>query len=316
MTDEVDGKQTRMFSKADLTVTYDLPPEPAINTGQNPVWTDNKARFIMLYLKYFVYITHHGTYIDGFAGPQQECETDAWAARLVLESKPRWIRHIHLCDANREQVKRLRALAAEQPQFDDKGRRINRDINVYHGDFNQKLGEILQKAEISESEATFCLLDQRTFECDWASVAALAQHKQTGNKIELFYFLAICWLERALSGIKDTDKLARWWGRSDWTSLKGMRREALRDEIVNRLKTDFRYQSVKAYPIYNRDSGGAIMYYMIHATDHPEAPSQMARAYRNVVRPDGPYEDQQLDLFAEPKPPESVVAESPAQLTA
>jgi hypothetical protein len=58
------------------------------------------------------------------------------------------------------------------------------------------------------------------------------------------------------------------------------------------------------------------MYYMIHATDHPEAPIQMARAYRNVVRPDDPYEDEQLDLFAEPKPPESVVGESPAQLTA
>jgi hypothetical protein len=60
MTDEVDGKQTRMFSKADLTVTYDLPPEPAINTGQNPVWTDNKARFIMLYLKYWFFAVSRG----------------------------------------------------------------------------------------------------------------------------------------------------------------------------------------------------------------------------------------------------------------
>ena len=49
------------------------------------------------------------------------------------------------------------------------------------------------------------------------------------------------------------------------------------------MKKDLRYQSVKAWPIYERENGGAIMYYMIHATDHPEAPKFMSRAYRRVV---------------------------------
>jgi len=90
MSEDIHG-QTRMFSEAEVSFSYDdLPPEPLTNVGQNPVWTDNKARFIMLYLRYFVYITHHGTYIDGFAGPQ------ARNARLThgqrnwsLASKPR-----------------------------------------------------------------------------------------------------------------------------------------------------------------------------------------------------------------------------------
>ena len=64
--------QRPLFSEAELALTYDLPLEPLTDMGSNPVWTDNKARFIMLYLRYFVYITHHGTYIDGFAGPQAD----------------------------------------------------------------------------------------------------------------------------------------------------------------------------------------------------------------------------------------------------
>ena len=205
----------------------------------------------MLYLRYFVYITHHGTYIDGFAGPQAECETDSWAAKLVLESKPQWIRHVHLCDANRAQVKRLKDLKAAQLLTED-GKPLNRNIHVYHGDFNAKIDEILNAGTISEKEATFCLLDQRTFECDWQTVERLAGYKKSGNKIELFYFLANGWLERALSGQKDKDKLARWWGRDDWTELRAMNREGRRDAIVTRLKVDFGYQSVKAYPIFKR----------------------------------------------------------------
>ena len=34
------------------------------------VWTTTKAQFIARYLKYFVFVTHHGTYLDAFAGPQ------------------------------------------------------------------------------------------------------------------------------------------------------------------------------------------------------------------------------------------------------
>ena len=35
----------------------------------HPVWTDNKASLISRYIYCFELVTHHGTYIDGFAGP-------------------------------------------------------------------------------------------------------------------------------------------------------------------------------------------------------------------------------------------------------
>jgi three-Cys-motif partner protein len=289
-----------------------LPAEPPVPASQFPVWTDNKARFIRWYLHYFALITRHGTYIDGFAGPQQECETDSWAAKLVLESEPRWLRHFHLCDAKASQINRLEALKAAQPERDAKGRKLSRDIHIYRGDFNLTVDTILASGSITEYEATFCLLDQRTFECDWATVEKVARYKKSGHKIELFYFLANGWFERALSGQKDLEKLARWWGRDDWNKLGDMRREERRNILVLRMKRDFGYRSVKAWPIYERETGGAIMYYMIHATDHPEAPIQMARAYKDNVLPfEKPEQykfwpepkDPDLDPGAEPSPP-------------
>jgi hypothetical protein len=70
----------------------DLPP-PAdrpirFRSPERPIWTENKAKLIERYLYYFVMITKHGAYIDGFAGPQYPEKQDAWAAKLVIESKP------------------------------------------------------------------------------------------------------------------------------------------------------------------------------------------------------------------------------------
>jgi hypothetical protein len=66
--------------------------------------------------------------------------------------------------------------------------------------------------------------------------------------------------------------------------------------IVRRFKEDLGYNSVKPWPIYERKNGGAIMYYMIHATDHPLAPGLMARAYNRAVSPREPIEQLRLEL--------------------
>jgi len=58
-------------------------------------------------------------------------------------------------------------------------------------------------------------------------------------------------------------------------------------------------QIVKAWPIFERENGGAIMYYMIHATDHPEAPKFMSRAYRRAGAAAGADWQLTLDLFSE-----------------
>lgn len=115
-----------LFEPAEFPTADILPAEPELKSIDRPVWTDNKAHFIMRYLRYFVFITKHGTYIDGFAGPQAERMTYSWAAKLVLESEPRWMRHFYLCDDKRSQVALLEELKVAQPLTDSSGAKIFR----------------------------------------------------------------------------------------------------------------------------------------------------------------------------------------------
>jgi three-Cys-motif partner protein len=153
-----------------------------------------------------------------------------------------------------------------------------RTIEVIEGDFNVTVADLLASGRITESTATFCLLDQRTFECQWRTVERLAKHK-SGRKIELFYFLGTGWLDRSLKATKDEDRLRRWWGGDDWRMLLSIRSWDRATIFCDRLKTELGYLYASPWPIYSKESGGRVMYYMIHATDHEAAPLLMNRAY-------------------------------------
>jgi len=277
----------------------DLPVHPGRITGKNfkslryPLWTQNKARLIQAYLQLFEYITHHGTYIDGFAAPQDAAHPDMWAAKLVLEMQPKWFRDFWLCDIDPEGIRLLNALQAEHASE-------NRRVTVVPGDFNGKLADILSSGQITDRTATFALLDQRTFECEWQTVAALARHKTSGNKIELFYFFPTGWVDRSLAAVstdKTKAKVVRWWGRQDWHELLGMDGTVRAQKVADRFEHELGYKKVVAYPIHSEKRGGRVMYHMIHATDHPDAFTLMVRAYRKVSgRPDIEITEQQLDL--------------------
>ena len=76
----------------------DMPPENpqeakrTFRQLEHHIWTESKANLIQHYLQGFVFVTHHGTYMDGFAGPQNPNKHKMWAAKLVVESRPRWLR--------------------------------------------------------------------------------------------------------------------------------------------------------------------------------------------------------------------------------
>ncbi|MCI0628905.1 MAG: hypothetical protein L0387_45880 [Acidobacteria bacterium] len=68
-------KRPKGHEQAPPPLFPDLPLRPVetallIKPLRNPLWTQNKAKLIERYLYYFVMVTKHGTYIDGFAGPQ------------------------------------------------------------------------------------------------------------------------------------------------------------------------------------------------------------------------------------------------------
>lgn len=254
------------------------PPPKKFLQPELPVWTEHKAGLIERYIFFFVMVTKHGAYLDGFAGPQEPTKPDTWSAKRVLEFEPRWIRHVHLFEQSSRQVERLRALVATQSPVDD------RTVSIWAGDFNQRVHELLASGLVGEKEATFCLLDQRTFECHWSTLEALAQYKASGYKIELFYFLANSWLDRALAGVKRDALVEQWWGRHDWRRLRGVPGIDRARLFAERFRRELGYRWVVAWPIYERRRrAGHIMYFMLHATDHPAAPRLMRRAYDEVM---------------------------------
>lgn len=259
----------------DLPITVPL-PEQKLEPPRKPVWTENKAKLIERYLYYFVLVTHHGTYIDGFSGPQNADNSTSWTANLVLQSEPRWFRNFFLMDIDRQQVSRLRELRAAQPLTQPKRR-----IRVYQGDCNILIPKLLESKRVPR-EATFCLLDQRTFECEWSTVKALAEYKAS-PKIEIFYFLMNSWLNRAIAAQQDKQVIEKWWGRDDWHKLPKTYAIDRARWLSERFRNELGYASAKPWPIYEGPEGRRIMYFMIHATDHPAAPKLMGRAYNNAV---------------------------------
>ena len=222
-------------------------------------------------------ITHHGTYIDGFAAPQDHDYPDMWAAKLVLEMEPKWFRDFWFCDISPRGLDKLRDLRS---QHISKTRRIT----VLEGDFNNKVHDVLNSGQITERKATFALLDQRTFECEWKTVESLSKHKSQ-NKIEIFYFFATGWIDRSIAAVRKPETaeiVKRWWGNDSWRDLRGMDSTARAQLVAQRFKDELKYRSALPYAIHSHRRSGRVMYHMIHATDHIEAPKLMIRAYRRI----------------------------------
>jgi three-Cys-motif partner protein len=221
----------------------------------------------------------------GSLGRQYHDQLDSWAAKLVLNSEPKWLRHIYLCELTKKGFRTLAKLVPSQPERDKNGKKIYRHIHVMHGDFNVLIDSILESGEITQKEATFCLLDQRTFECHWKTVKKLALYKNPpNNKIEMLYFLGVGWLHRAFSGIRDAEKMKRWWGTEEWRDLRSKHSIDIAEIVRKRFENELGYRYSAAYPIFDKDKGNKVMYYMIHASDHEEAPALMVRAHHKAVR--------------------------------
>jgi three-Cys-motif partner protein len=286
------GDHPSLFADGQLPQIPLKLPEKNFTSLRFPLWTHNKARLIQEYLRLFEFITHHGTYIDGFAAPQESAHPEMWAAKLVLEIEPKWFREFWLCDIDPIGIVRLEGLRAQHQS-------AQRKIDVLPGDFNKSVYQILSSGRIGENTATFALLDQRTFECEWQTVVALSRHKRQ-RKIEQFYFFPTGWIDRSIGAVRAPEtvaKVERWWGKSDWLQLRGMDGIIRAKLVAKRFEDELGYGKATVYPIHSERRGGRVMYHMIHATDHPEASPLMIRAYRKVSgRSDLEIEGVQVDF--------------------
>ncbi len=262
--------------------SWDTPPVTGnvveIGSLQKPIWTETKAKLIANYLRLFLFITRHGVYIDGFAGPQDRDNPESWAAKLVLELTPAWMKAFYLCELKKASHDDLIAMLSAQEKV------RGRLIRPQEGDFNVWVDEVLASGSITDKTATFALLDQHSNECHWATVEKLAAHKQGSTKIELFYFFPTGWIHRTIAGTtRNTALLDAWWGDDGWKQLEGLSGAQSSSLFLRKLQ-GLGYRDVKSWPICSREHGvGRTMYHMIHATDHLEAPKLMYRAYRNLI---------------------------------
>jgi three-Cys-motif partner protein len=268
------------------------------------IWTKHKARMIARYLDLFTFVTRHGVYIDGFAGPQYVEDLDQWAARLALLNKPGRLRKYFLFDKSPQQVRRLRRMVDSLPPQDEE-KDNKREVVVEQGDCNAKILELLAKKLIRPREATFALLDQRTFECQWRTVVALAEYKPRGcNKIEQFYFLPSAWFQRAVKNSRRARQMALiegWWGGNGWQRFGQLDPWGRAILLVERFQRELGYKYVSPWPVFEAENGrGAVMYFMIHASDHEEAPKLMRRAYEQCVTRKKPVGQRSLAFDGEP----------------
>jgi len=113
----------------------------------------------------------------------------------------------------------------------------------------------------------------------------LARHKKKGNKIELFYFLPHGWLERSVAALKNDkeSRLKTWWGDSTWNQLLKRRGVDRAKYASERFCTELGYAYAQPFPIFEKKEGGKTMYFMIHASDHPDATALMYRAYNKAM---------------------------------
>src|SRR5215469_10550120 len=221
----------------------DIVEELKLKRPSDPIWTEHKAKLVERYLYYFVLVTRHGIYVDGFAGPQEPNKPDTWAARLVVKSKPMFLTKFFFCESGGKGLQALQKLKQEADR-DSAKETVKREIQVLSGDFNTTVDFILSPSNIPDNRATFALLDQRTFECHWSTVGKIAAYKSApANKIEIFYFLATGWLHRSLSGIKKgMQRVTDWYGSENWESLKDLSRERVRDLFTERFRNELGYK--------------------------------------------------------------------------
>ena len=66
--------------------------------------------------------------------------------------------------------------------------------------------------------------------------------------------------------------------------IRAMNCWSIAEVVRKRFNEELGYKFAAAYPIFDREEGNKVMYYMLHASDHEDAPALMVRAHAKAVR--------------------------------
>ena len=116
----------------------------------------------------------------------------------------------------------------------------------------------------------------------------------------MLYFLGIGWLLRSLKiskSVERLDNIDRWWGSPGWRDITTMSQLMISKLMAERFQKELGYRFANIWPVYLSEDGKKIPFVLIHASDHPEAPLLMRRAYTAVYgQKSGSPTDAQLEM--------------------
>jgi three-Cys-motif partner protein len=222
----------------------------------------------------------HHIYIDAFAGPgmhvsRQTGEFVPGSPLNALSIQPPF-REYHFIDLDGGKVAFLKAAVGDRE-----------DVNFYEGDCNVKLlEEVYPKAKYTDFRRALCLLDPYGLHLKWPVIETAARMKS----IEIFLNFPVADMNRNVfwrhpEGVDEADiqRMNDFWGDESWknvaygtisTLFGPLEEKAGVEEVAKAFER--RLQEVAGFeyvanPIPMRNTKGAILYYLLFASQKPVA---------------------------------------------
>lgn len=271
-------------------------------------WTLNKLEVLTAYFKMYRRVAGGGTYIDAFAG-----EGHATVRGKVINGSPLRaveegaFRQLHFFELNRGKHQRLGQAVAGLTESQQQ----RCHLWPKPADSNAAIPELLASGDVPVDKPCFAFLDPNSTELGWDLVTALAGYKSyeppgPGErtprhcKVELWVLLNT---HQALLRLLPKNrakyptppfahKLDFVMGDRDawldlWTTPTASS-SALADRYAERLHSVLGYRATHAQAVRDPETD-AIVYFMIHASDHPNAETIMRSAKRSRMADEDPF---------------------------
>jgi three-Cys-motif partner protein len=170
----------------------------------------------------------------------------------------------------------------------------HRQFNVYPGDCNQTIDQVLADLRAWQWAPTFVFADQQGAEIAWSTLAKAARFRTGKWKAELWILMSPTMIAKGVKGTGGAvfaERVDVLYGCDEWRRIQSARERQLisaedyRDEMVNllrwRLQATLGYKLTARIPM--RMPNGLPIYDMVFATDHPVGDKIMTALYRGAA---------------------------------
>lgn len=259
-------------------------------------WTEQKLQMLADYLPAFTRASQRvGTtiYLDLFAGEVRNMsrttgEEISGSPTVALSTAPAFTKVV-LFELPPYAARLQADLAKDFP---------GRDVTVWEGDCNARIGEALLALDSVRYAPTFAFVDQYAAEIRWETLETLARFKRGSRyKAEMWILFAHSMLPRGLASEqvevveRFTERIDAMYGTHEWMQAYQDRKVGLltpadlRSELVNlmrwRLEKVLGYGTTHSFEMKN--TTGQAIYTMIFATDSDAGNKIMSHVYKKAA---------------------------------